>query len=86
MVWKKGQSGNPGGRNTEIDLTEIRTLARTHTKIAIDCLVHWARDLKNPASIGAAQALLDRGWGKPQQAVEVSGKDGGPLVAIVRNA
>lgn len=33
----------------------------------------------------AVEMLMDRGWGKPPQAVEVGGKDGGPIaVAVVR--
>ena len=39
---------------------------------------------KNPmARIHAAEALLDRGWGKPQQAMEVEHVGGGPTAVIV---
>ena len=31
------------------------------------------------AQLAAANALLDRGYGRPAQAVEMSGKDGGPI-------
>jgi hypothetical protein len=35
----------------------------------------------NPkASVAATQALLDRGWGKPVQPNEHTGKDGAPLI------
>jgi len=80
--WKKGQSGNPGG---QVKTTaEVRDLARVHTVEAIERLVHWMRSDSAKASIQAAQAILDRGYGKPVQAV--SGPDGeGPLVVqIVR--
>jgi hypothetical protein len=30
--------------------------------------------------VAAAEALLDRGYGRPPQAVEIAGKDGGPVV------
>ena len=30
--------------------------------------------------LAAAEAILDRGYGKPPQAVEIAGKDGGPVV------
>jgi hypothetical protein len=30
--------------------------------------------------LAAAEAILDRGYGKPPQAVEIAGKDGGPIV------
>lgn len=31
------------------------------------------------ARVAAANALLDRGYGKPKQSVEASGPDGGPI-------
>ena len=31
------------------------------------------------AQLAAANALLDRGYGRPAQAVEMSGKGGGPI-------
>jgi hypothetical protein len=30
--------------------------------------------------LAAAEAILDRGYGRPPQAVEIAGKDGGPVV------
>jgi hypothetical protein len=48
--------------------TEIRSLARSHTKIAIKVLAGIAKDGTNDAArVAAACALLDRGWGKPPQ-------------------
>src|SRR5215469_16312884 len=46
--------------------TEIRTLARSYTKAAINTLVGIMRQPKAPpaARVMAANALLDRGWGK----------------------
>jgi hypothetical protein len=69
-TWPKGVSGNPGGRPRGIE-----ALAREHTPEAIAALV---RALKRPAhAVPAAVALLDRGWGKPTQAV--TGADGKAL-------
>ena len=35
----------------------------------------------SPATqLTAAEALLDRGYGRPAQAIELAGKDGGPIV------
>ena len=50
------------------------TAARERTLDAIDTLASIMRDPKAPASarVSAAQALLDRGYGKPAQAIEVS--------------
>jgi uncharacterized protein DUF5681 len=71
MPWKPGQSGNPSGR-PKIN-PELRDLARRHTKIALTALVEIARDAKAPpaARVAAANALLDRGYGRPMQAVDL---------------
>src|SRR5215469_9436421 len=56
--------------------TEIRTLARSYTKAAIKTLVGIMRQPKAPpaARVMAANALLDRGWGKAAQLVAVDGE------------
>lgn len=50
----------------------IRSLARQHTEAAIKTLhtVMHQKDAPPAARVQAAQALLDRGWGKPTQHVE----------------
>ncbi len=69
--FKKGQSGNPGGRPAGSQ--EVRELARTYTAEAIECLAQWMRQNKHPsASVAAANAILDRGWGKPVQEINAS--------------
>ncbi len=52
--------------------TDIRSLARTHTKTAIKTLVGIMNQAKaSPAArVAAANAILDRGWGKPAPTVE----------------
>lgn len=59
---------------------EIRSLARAHTATAIRTLVSIMNQKKAPpaARVSAASAILDRGWGKPAQAI--TGEDGQPLV------
>src|SRR5215469_10346421 len=56
--------------------TEIRTLARSYTKAAINTLVGIMRQPKAPpaARVAAAIHLLDRGWGKAAQLVAVDGE------------
>lgn len=77
--WPKGVSGNPGGRPREVG--HVRELARQHTAEAIQTLAMVMRDPDQPgrARVAAAEALLDRGWGRPPQATEVSGPGGGPI-------
>lgn len=50
-------------------VTDIRSLARTHSRLAISTLAAVARSKSAPAAarVGASVALLERGWGKPQQ-------------------
>jgi hypothetical protein len=53
-------------------ITEIRSLARSHTRTAINALVGVmkSKDATHAARVSAATAILDRGWGRPVQAVE----------------
>jgi len=72
-----GQSGNPGGRPK--DEHRVAELARSYTLEAIDTLVELMRHGKDERVRGtAAQALLDRGWGKAKVEV-VAGAEGGYL-------
>ena len=65
--FKKGQSGNPGGRPKVV--AEVKELARKHTGKAIETLVSiMANPKAAPAArVSAANALLDRGYGRPAQ-------------------
>src|SRR4051794_36067699 len=66
----KGASGNAGGRPAVIK--PLQDLARTHTEMAIRTLAHVARKGKNEsARITAASMLLDRGYGRPPQSVDL---------------
>jgi hypothetical protein len=70
--WGKGRSGNPGGRSPRIGPNgeTAAQLARTHTAAAIDTLAEVNGNKKAPpiARVAAANALLDRGWGRPKEA------------------
>ncbi|MGY3074799.1 uncharacterized protein (UPF0147 family) [Bradyrhizobium sp. LM6.10] len=65
-------------------LTEIKSLARTHTAVAMKTLVQIMRDKKAPAHarVSAANAILDRGWGKALQ--PIASEDGKPLEFVHR--
>jgi hypothetical protein len=62
--------------STPRTLTEIRSLARSHTRTAINILVGIMRstDATPAARVSAANAILDRGWGKAAQTLE-NGED-----------
>jgi HEAT repeat protein len=75
-----GVSGNPGG--VPKGMAEVRALARTFTQEAIVRLADWMRSENPKASVAAASILLDRGWGKPVAAVEVSTPGGGPMLGV----
>lgn len=53
-------------------LTEIRSVARSHTRTAVNVLVGIMRskDATPAARVSAANAILDRGWGKVVQPVQ----------------
>jgi hypothetical protein len=61
----KGKSGNPGGRPNEVG--HVRELAREHTAVAVGTLVIIMKNTKSPPSarVAAANAVLDRGYGRP---------------------
>ena len=80
----KGVSGNPGGRpargpdRRKIE-ADARLLARSHGVEAVENLVAIMNDEAAPhmARIIAANAILDRGWGRPPISVEMY--DGGDV-------
>ena len=62
---------------------DLRSLARAHTELSIQTLAGIARNsTSDQARVSAAQALLDRGWGRaPQQLV---GEAGGDIRVVIR--
>lgn len=59
--------------------TEIRSLARSYTELAIQSLAGIVQNGESEsARVSAAQVLLDRGWGKPTQPIS-GDEDGAPL-------
>ena len=65
-------------------MTEIRSLARSHTRSAINVLasIMRSKDATAAARVSAANALLDRGWGKAPQ--QLQSGDNGALGLIHR--
>ena len=65
-------------------VTEIRSLARSYTRTALNVLagVMRSKDATAAAKVSAANAILDRGWGKATQ--PVGNSDDGALELIHR--
>lgn len=82
MAWKKGQSGNPGGRPKEV--AEVLRLAAKAAPDAIKQLIELSKtspDIKT--RVAALIHILDRACGKPAQAVEHSGKVELPITFVI---
>ena len=63
---------------------DIKALARKHGKAAIKTLAEIMKQADGPATarVSAAQALLDRGWGKAAQHLAAEAEDL-PLFACI---
>lgn len=81
MAFRKGQSGNPGGRPVGFGRA-IRAEFGDDGKMLLLELKKFALGKVKCSSrdrLFALKELLDRGYGKAPQAVEVTGADGGPV-------
>jgi hypothetical protein len=67
--FKPGNRANPGARPKAI--ISLVELARAQTEASIKTLVEIRDSFQAPAAarVEAANALLDRGWGKPAQTI-----------------
>lgn len=83
MVFKKGGVGNPKGRGSE------KEKIQKHIK---EMLIHLSPKvarklelmLEDPDHMQfAVKTILERVYGKPTEDIEISGKDGGPIQAII---
>lgn len=81
MAFEKGKSGNPGGRPraTMPDGRSLAEAAREHSPKALAVLVYALKSEKIETAMAAAQALLDRGFGRAAQSIELTGAEGGPV-------
>jgi hypothetical protein len=80
--WRKGQSGNPSGRPKEF--AEFVKMCREEgaPKAFAALMGELADGMFEPAVVRAAEIVLAYAWGKPKQAVELSGPDGGPVQSV----
>lgn len=77
-------AGRPRGAPNKSNAT-LRDIARGYTQEAIDALVSILSSEDEPAAarVSAANALLDRGYGKA--ATVINGDDeGGPVVTVIK--
>ncbi len=77
MPFEKGQSGNPGGRPKES--ARVKALAQQHSEKAITKLASLMDSENESIALAASNALLDRGIGKPAQAIVGGDEDDNPL-------
>jgi hypothetical protein len=92
-TWGKGVSGNPGGRsprvgpNGETLAAMIRGRTLEIVNRAFDVALSPATETKDV--LIACFGLLDRGWGKPKETMDIDAKvegSGIPVIQIVRVA
>lgn len=70
MPFKKGQSGNPGGRPKKA-ITDLSKEARRYASLALGTLVSICKTGQERNRLSAALALLDRGYGAPIKMLDV---------------
>lgn len=76
---KRDGAGRPAGAVNKI-AADVRALAQEYGKEAIiELATLMTTSESHAARIAAAKELLDRGYGKAIQGVELTGSDGGPV-------
>ena len=66
----RGMSGNPGGRPRT--LREVTELARLRTPLALERLTVLMDSGNEAIALRACESLLDRGWGRPTQRLDLA--------------
>lgn len=62
---------------------ELAEMAKEHAAMALQVLVNVAQSGESDAArVSAATAILDRGYGKPFQAMQITGADEGPIHTV----
>ena len=86
MAFKKGVVANPDGAGAKKAQQKrlIRELLSDHLQSAVKEIVAQSKEEEPKDRQWAAEMVINYAFGKPSQYVEVSGEDGGPLVAVIR--
>ncbi len=73
----KGRGKKPGSpKKPAGTLVEIRHLAQSHSKTALNRIVDLTGSNTPSVALAACREILDRAYGKPVQATEITGKNG----------
>ncbi len=84
---RPGAGRKPGvpDKATGEQRASLEELARTHTEAALAVLVRVAeKSTSDAAAVSAATAILDRGYGRPRQSVELGGNPDNPIQTVTR--
>lgn len=68
MTKKSAKNAIPAALNEE-----LASLARSHAKLAVEALVDELKNGKGASRISAANAILERGFGKSRQSLDLEG-------------
>lgn len=71
--FKKGQSGNPGGRPKTPE--EAKAKLKNEAYQAVERLIKEAHDPKNKHYYDANMAIIERVWGKATQPIDVESEN-----------
>ena len=81
--FKKGKSGNPGGRKAMPK--ELKEFLAGHTLDAAKKLVALLDDKDPNVALKAANSIIDRVHGKPEQSHKVEGEGLSQTVIVVKD-
>ncbi|WP_042295635.1 DUF5681 domain-containing protein [Paraburkholderia bannensis] len=80
-----GQSGNPGGRpKRTAEELDLIAACKDRTPAALAVIESIMMEGENERNrLAAAQSIIERGYGKPTEKIEHTGKDGGDIVTQI---